>query len=123
MKHIKLFETFSDGIYNIEDIYSWWIDIMVTEDEEYYIIDLEDEYLTNKIFQLNSGLRGKTVNFYCENHKKHDQLKIASVEYNETYGKLIFKCESKPNNTVHVVDITKPIKISKLHTEIDKYNL
>ena len=123
MKYIKLFEGFHDGIYDIKDIYSWWAEIIVTEDDEYYIIDLENEYLTNKIFQLNNGLRDKTVNFYCENNNKYEQLKVKSVEYNETYGKLIFKCDSKPNNTVHVVDITKPIKISKLLIATDKYNL
>lgn len=127
MKHIKLFEGFADGIYDVKDIYSWWAEINVTEDDEYYIIDLENEYLTNKIIQLRNGLRNKVVKFYSKYQKKSEILKIKTVEYNETYGELIFKTESIPNsvspNDIHIVDTTKPIKISKLHIAADKYNL
>ena len=114
MKHIKSFES-----YNIEDIYSWWSGIKVSEDSEYYIIDLENVYLTNKTTQLNKGLKNKTVNFYCKYDKKYKQLKITRVEYT-TNNILVFKCE---DNTIHIVDTTKPIKISKLHITSDKYNL
>lgn len=135
MKHIKNYEGFSDGIYDIKDIYSWWAGINVTEDEDYYILNLENEYLTNSIIQLKNGLRNKVVEFYCKYHEKYEQLKIKNVEYNDRSkdkrysGELIFTTELIPsagifsNNTVHVINRTKPIKISKIHIETDKYNL
>ena len=125
MKHIKLFEGFNDGIYDIKDIYSWWSGIDVEENDEWYIIDL-DIYLTNLIIPLRQGLKDKTVNFYCTSHKKYEQFKIKNVDYSKyTNYNLVFFVDSTPN--VHIVDIKKPIKISKIHilygTEIDKYNL
>lgn len=119
MKYIKLFES-----YDIKDIYSWWSGIKVSEDDEYYIINL-DAYLNNKIIQLNNGLKSITVSFYCNNHDRYEQLKIKNIEYNETYGKLLFYGEYRPGrkDAGHVVEISKPIKISKDRLTTDKYNL
>lgn len=121
MKYLRLFEGFDNSIYDIKDIYSWWSGIDVEENDEWYIINL-DIYLKNKIIQLNHGLKDKTVYFYCKYDKKYELLKIKSVDYLTDNG-LIFKCEDIPNNTIHIVDTTKPIKISKTHIEINKYNL
>ena len=117
MKHIKLFEGFDDGIYDVKDIYSWWAEINVTEDDEYYIIDLKNEWLTNKIIQLNHGLKGKLIHFKCKNHIKIETLKIKRIEY---INDLIFHTI---DGDTHSVDLKYPIKISKLDIAIDKYNL
>lgn len=121
MKYIKKYED-----YNIGGISNWWSGIDTREDDDYYYIDLSSTYLTNKIIQLQNGLRDKKVSFYCKNHMKYEEKKVKNVEYSD--NDLIFKTQSdtemfaKPND-VHIIDINKPIKISKLAVNIEKYNL
>jgi hypothetical protein len=113
MKHIMTFEMFS-----IEEIYNWWLGIKVSEDDNYYILDLNNVYLSNKIIQLNSGLKNKVVSFYCDNHMEKHELKIKRIEIHDK--KLIFHTY---DSDTHITDTARPIKISKIYINTDKYNL
>ncbi len=123
MKHLKLFETYDE--YNIDDIYNWWSGIKVSEDDTYYIIDLTDTYLTNKIIQLNSALKNKIVKFYCKNNMKYEEIKIHNVRLSAN-NELLFSSPylyGDRNNYLYAVDLSRLIKISKLHIAANKYNL
>jgi hypothetical protein len=120
MKYIKKYEY--DSTYDINDINDWWTGIKITEDDDYYIIDLNSVYLTNKKIQLDKGLKNKTVKFYCRNHMKYEELNVKNV--NSYEEELIFKTSSENGpNDIHSVDTTKPIMISKLQININKYNI
>jgi len=123
MKHLKTFESsklLQNLLFNytIDDIYHWWSGINVTENDDYYILDLSNIYLTNKIIQLNSGLKDKTINFYCKNHIVNHELKLERAE--RVGNELIFHTV---DHDTHSVNINKPIKISKIQINVDKYNL
>jgi len=80
------------------------------KNEYYYIIDLNNIFLPNKMFQLDKGLKNVVVNFYSKNGMKYIESRLKKVDL--ISGGLIFH---ETNSNIHVVDITKPIKISKLH--------
>ena len=114
--------------YPIDQIYSWWTGINVTEDDDYYILDLTKAWLTNKRIQLRNGLKGNVVRFYCINHMKYEELEVYNVEIEGDWEKLLI-LKSGPDwaidtkDNVHVVDLAKLIKISKFHINKDKFNL
>ena len=114
MKYIKLYES----TYDLDFIKSLLSGVDgISEDDDYYIINNLDIYLTNKEIQLNWILKNKTVQFYCYNHMKYEELKITNVKIEDN------DIEFSSKNDFHYVDKNKQIKISKLHIATDKYNL
>ena len=125
MKHLKTYES-----YDLDNIQNWWSGIKTHEDDDYIHIDLSDVYLVNKRIQLNLGLKGKTVEFFCMNHQKKEKIKVGVVSYNEDTGDLIFSYEDPKHNKFpdyrmshHYVNTLTPIKICKLENNVEKYNL
>lgn len=109
--------------YNINDIYNWWSGIKIHETPDYYIIQLKNVYLTNKIMQLQKGLKGKVVRFFSKDEKKYIEDKIENVELSN-FNELFFKIKGiKNQNITHTVETHFSIEISKLYIEQDKFNL
>ena len=77
MKYIKKYE--NQKLYDIDSIYSWWTGIKVSEDGDYYYLDLSDVYLANKRIQLTEGLRDNLVTFYCPELMKYVDVIVFGV--------------------------------------------
>lgn len=118
----KIFES----NYELDNIYNWWSGIKVTEDDEYYYLYLKDEYLSNKRIQLNNGLRDQLVLFYCPEIFNEVEIIVNYVMTNNNeiiiYGKNNKRNDNK-HSPIYGVDISKPIKISKVYSNLKKYNL
>ena len=118
MKHLRIYDDYNS--YDLNSVQNWWAGIKTYEDDDYIYIDLDDIYLVNKIIQLNKGLQGKTVEFFCMNHEKmHEKEKITGVSYKENTGDLVLSSK----NARHYVSTFTPIKICKFENDVEKYNL
>jgi hypothetical protein len=112
MKHLRIYEDC-----DISNVQNWWTGIKTHEDDDYIYIDLDDIYLINKTIQLNKGLQGKPVEFFCMNHEKmHEKEKITGVSYNENTGDLVFSSK----NARHYIRTSTPIKICKFENDVEK---
>jgi len=122
MKYIKKYE--NQKLYDIDNIYSWWTGIKVSEDDDYYYLDLNDIYLSNKRIQLTKGLRDNLVNFYCPELMKYVDVVVFGVMTDSSNIAIVgkFQCDNKQNEKFGV-NLGEPIKISKVYAEAKKYNL
>lgn len=123
MKYIKLYE-FTSLEYQINKLS--YVDL-ISEDDEYYTIQISSGWMSsnrltiNMASQLNWIFKNNYVNFYCENHLEYEEFKVRGTDLIKSKNKLV--CYSFADFNPHIIDLNKPIKISKILIDADKYNL
>lgn len=119
MKYIKLYE-FTSLKYQIDKIS--YVDL-ISEDDEYYTIQVNsgNRLTINMSTQLNWIFKDNYIKFYCKNHEEYEEFKVKGTNIIRNENRFIVYSFDDFNS--HIVDLDKPIKISKILSDAEKYNL